>query len=175
MISTEELYDMAQKNGVICFWRKGEKYGCFSQWSHSPFEKDGNKFYTAEQYMMWGKAKLFGDESVAKRILKAKSPREQKKLGREVRGFKPSVWNKEKCKIVEEGNMLKFMSNEKLKETLLGTGSKVLVEASPEDKIWGIGLRESDPASKDPFKWKGKNLLGICLMVVRHRINESSK
>ena len=163
----DTLVEMAKDNGVIGFWKVGSSHGYMSQWAHSEFEYMGDKFYSAEQYMMWSKALLFGDEKIAKRILKSKSSKEQKKLGREVKGFKQKLWKCNREKIVIQGNLLKFSQNPDLKAKLVSTGEKVLVEASPSDSIWGIGLRPNDPNVQDPILWKGENLLGKCLMVVR--------
>lgn len=162
-----DLEALAREHGVIGFWKVGSDYGFMSQWAHSNFSHEDHEFDTAEQFMMWSKAMLFNDEKTAEKILKAKTPREQKNLGREVRGFNQGTWDKNKLKIVEEGTYLKFSQNLDLKTKLLNTGSAVLVEASPEDKIWGVGLRPEDQDIKDPKLWKGENLLGIALMKVR--------
>ncbi len=147
--------------------------GCLSQWwgGHT-FREAGLYFTTAEHYMMAGKAKLFNDEANLAKILQASSPAEAKKWGREVRGFDNKLWNQHRTEIVIAGNYLKFSQNEALKSYLLGTQDRVLVEASPVDQIWGIGLAKDDPRAHEPYAWRGKNLLGFCLMEVRDRLRQ---
>lgn len=123
--------------------------------------------------MMWKKAILFRDVEIAERILVAPHPHEAKKLGREVRDFDADVREKHRTEIVVEGNLAKFSQNEKLATLLLLTGQKVLVEASPRDTIWGIGLGEKNPRAGDPAEWRGLNLLGFALMRVRAELSST--
>jgi ribA/ribD-fused uncharacterized protein len=146
------------------FWKN---LSCLSQWYIAPFRFEGQRFKTAEQYMMYEKARLFGDVLVAAKILKAKDPRKAKELGRQVKGFKEHIWASKRFGIVVDGNLAKFSQNKKIKKYLLSTKPKVLVEASPYDKIWGIGLSEDNAWCCNPFKWRGTNLLGFALMEVR--------
>lgn len=139
----------------------------FSQWWPAPFTLEGVRYPTAEHYMMAGKARLFGDEEMLGRILEAETPGEAKKLGRKVRNFEEAAWNAAAFSIVVRGNLGKFGQNERLKAYLLATGRRVLVEASPLDRIWGIGMGEANPAAKDPAQWRGKNLLGFALVAAR--------
>jgi hypothetical protein len=143
--------------------------GPFSQWFKSEFVVDGVTYLTAEQYMMAGKARVFNDDERLAMILEAKNPWDQKMHGRMVEGFNDAEWNKHRIKIVIDANIAKFGQNEQLKKYMFDTGDKELVEASPVDKIWGIGLDEHDPKRFDRKNWKGKNLLGICLMDVRKK------
>ncbi|SFR21953.1 hypothetical protein SAMN04488564_10614 [Lentzea waywayandensis] len=145
--------------------------GCLSQWWPCTFVVDGQEFASAEHYMMWRKALLFGDEAVAARVLAARTPAEAKALGREVSGFSDPEWVSARLAIVVEGNLAKFGQDPALRSYLLGTGSRVLVEASPQDRVWGIGLVESDPRALDPSSWLGLNLLGEALMEVRSRLS----
>jgi len=145
---------------------------CFSQWYASPFQADGVLYRTAEHYMMAGKARLFGDDEMFDRIVAAETPGAAKKLGRKVAGFDDEIWKRERFGIVVEGNLAKFRAHPELQEFLLGTGASVLVEASPYDRIWGIGLSTNDPRANDPRQWKGQNLLGFALMAVRERLAE---
>ncbi len=140
---------------------------CFSQWWEQPFEVEGISYRTAEHWMMAGKARLFGDEEMLQKILAAKSPSAAKKLGREVRSFDQTAWEAHRCDIVLQGNLHKFGQHPDLKDFLLCTGSKILVEASPFDGIWGIGLAKTAPNIEDPHTWKGFNLLGFALMEIR--------
>ena len=141
--------------------------GCLSQWYPSPFTEDEHTFATAEHYMMWRKATLFDDERTAARILAAEHPKQAKDLGRQVRNFDQATWEAQRARIVVDGNTLKFSQHDDMRAFLLGTGDRVLVEASPLDRIWGIGLREDDPRATDPARWQGLNLLGFALGDVR--------
>jgi ribA/ribD-fused uncharacterized protein len=140
---------------------------CFSQWHPSSCEINQILYPTAEHYMMAEKARVFGDEEVLEKILKANTPGEAKALGRQVRGFSDDVWNQVRIEIVERGNLAKFSQNAELGQYLRTTGEQILVEASPVDRIWGVGLAATDPLIHDPLQWKGLNLLGFALMKVR--------
>ena len=144
--------------------------GPFSQWAGSKFTINGLTFNTAEQYMMYCKAKHFGDERIANKILKSKNPREQKALGREVDPFNADEWNRVARDYVFEGNYAKFVQNPDLLQLLLATVGTTLVEASPKDCIWGIGLAEDHPNAARRENWKGKNWLGETLTKVRTEI-----
>ncbi len=177
----EELINFIKHCGqveFIFFWghqkpKTGVSKSCLSQWYDAPFEVNGIKYSTAEHYMMAEKARLFGDIDTLRKILKAKTPREAQKLGREVKGFNNEIWKRYRFKIVVNGNLEKFKQNPELKRFLLNTGNKILVEASPDDQIWGIGLLASHPAAKNPNLWKGLNLLGFALMEVRDLLRSS--
>jgi len=143
---------------------------CFSQWWVAPFEVDGIIYPTAEHWMMAGKARLFGDDDAMKAILSSDTPAKAKEQGRLVQQFDPAVWDQHKYDIVVDGNFHKFTQHSALKEYLLATGEKILVEASPNDAIWGIGMGASDPAACNPATWRGNNLLGFALMEVRDKI-----
>ena len=148
--------------------------GCLSQWWPCSFVVDGQAFSSAEHYMMWRKALLFGDADVAARVLAASSPGEAKALGREVSGFDDALWTATRLEIVVTGNLAKFGQDPALRSYLLGTGSRVLVEASPLDRVWGIGLTADDPRASDPASWLGLNLLGEALMEVRSRLSSGA-
>ncbi|MEV6756460.1 NADAR family protein [Streptomyces sp. NPDC051214] len=143
---------------------------CLSQWWPSPFTVDGVEYGTAEHWMMAGKARLFSDADAEAAALAARTPAEAKKAGRLVRGFDEALWERERFGIVVEGSVHKFASTPALSSYLLGTGSRVLVEASPLDRIWGIGLAADDERAQDPEKWRGPNLLGFALMEARERL-----
>ena len=130
----------------------------------------GLRFATAEHYMMFRKAQLFNDDETAERILKASSPAAVKALGRAVRGFREPLWQEHRVSIVVDGNQAKFSQSAPLADFLRGTRKRVLVEASPVDKIWGIGLAADDPRADSPHAWRGLNLLGFALMDVRARL-----
>ncbi|ROQ76380.1 NADAR family protein [Streptomyces sp. NBC_01260] len=140
---------------------------CLSQWWPSPFTVDGVTYASAEHWMMAGKARLFGDAAAAQTAVAAKSPAEAKKAGRLVRGFDEAVWERERYALVVAGSLHKFGQDPALREFLLATGDRVLVEASPMDRIWGIGLAADDPRAQDPAAWRGLNLLGFALMDAR--------
>lgn len=140
--------------------------GPFSQWYPSTFEIDGVLYNTAEQFMMAMKADYFGDHETKEKILATNNPSEQKALGRQVSNFDKEAWDAVSRGYVYQANMAKF-SIEKLKKILLDTEDRELVEASPYDKIWGIGLGVDDPKSLDKTQWRGTNWLGEVLMKVR--------
>lgn len=160
----------------LCFWghrpRPDGSIGpsCLSQWWPSPFTVDGVGYATAEHWMMAGKARLFADAEAERRVLAAAHPAGAKKAGRLVRGFDEAVWERERFRIVVEGSVHKFASDPALRAFLLGTGGRVLVEASPVDRVWGIGLAADDEAAQDPERWRGPNLLGFALMAARERL-----
>ncbi|MFE4666434.1 NADAR family protein [Streptomyces sp. NPDC056716] len=143
---------------------------CLSQWWPSPFEVGSVRYATAEHWMMAAKARLFGDAEAERRVLAAGHPAEAKKAGRLVRGFDETVWQRERLRIVTEGSVHKFAADPALGAFLLSTGDRVLVEASPVDRVWGIGLAADDPAAADPERWRGLNLLGFALMAARGRL-----
>jgi ribA/ribD-fused uncharacterized protein len=158
----QEGISMMTQEQFTFFWG-----GPFSQWHPSQFEVGGEVFVTAEQFMMAGKARLFGDEAMRERIMATKSPRTQKQLGRKVAGYQDDVWPAAAKKIVYDGNHAKFTQNPDLLETLLATAGTTLVEASPYDRRWGIGLREDDPRALDRATWRGTNWLGEVLTRLR--------
>jgi ribA/ribD-fused uncharacterized protein len=141
--------------------------GCLSQWWPAPFTVDGNTFATAEHYMMWRKATMFGDPETAGEILAAGTPEEAKALGRRARNFDQATWEAARYEIVVAAGTHKFGQHDDLRAFLHGTGDHVLVEASPRDRVWGIGLGRNNPAAHDPTRWRGLNLLGFALCDVR--------
>jgi ribA/ribD-fused uncharacterized protein len=145
--------------------------GCLSQWWFARFTLDGTSYPTAEHFMMVHKARLFGDHATADRILAAAHPRAAKALGRHVRGFDEELWASHRYDIVVQGSTAKFAQNPELRDYLLGTGDRVLVEASPVDRIWGIGLTSQDEHARHPSAWRGLNLLGFALMDARDAIS----
>lgn len=202
-----------EDNKFTFFWLTDSP---FSQWHPSIFEVKGVRFTSAEQFMMFCKAKLFKDEEIAQQILALNEEVEhltsstgeiidsrytilakfnhgkiskekiletpslkkewgayQKKikdLGRKVKNYDEKIWVEHREKYVFRGNYEKFTQNLDIQEVLLNTGKTILVEASPYDKIWGIGLAANDPEAKDPSKWKGLNLLGKGLTRLRDEL-----
>ncbi|MFG3707044.1 NADAR family protein [Micromonospora sp. NPDC047670] len=144
--------------------------GCLSQWWPAPFRDGGRTYATAEHWMMWHKAMLFGDPDIAGQILAAGHPHRAKALGRHVRGFDEATWAARRYDIVVAGSVAKFGQHDELRAFLLATGRRVLVEASPVDRVWGIGLAADDPRAEDPRAWPGANLLGFALMDARDRL-----
>lgn len=143
---------------------------CFSQWWMVPFTVGKDTYKSAEHWMMAGKARLFRDAEMLNEIIACETPGEAKKLGRKVRNWDFEKWNANKFEIVVQGNVHKFSQHPELKAFLLATGDQVIVEASPRDKIWGIGMGKSNPDASNPQKWKGPNLLGFALMETRDRL-----
>ncbi|HTU59535.1 MAG TPA: NADAR family protein [Polyangiales bacterium] len=144
---------------------------CLSQWYPAEFEIDGVRYPTAEHFMMAEKARLFGDAATERSILSADHPGAAKKAGRGVRGFDEATWAAARMDIVIRGNLAKFGQHSALKKFLLDTHERVLAEASPTDRVWGIGLEEKDPRAAEPSAWLGLNLLGFALMQVRARLS----
>ena len=144
--------------------------GCLSQWWPAAFTVDGVSYPSAEHYMMAAKARLSGDSGAVREILAAPHPGAAKALGRQVRGFDELRWAEHRFEIVVAGNTAKFGQHPELLGYLGGTGSRVLVEASPRDRVWGIGLAADDERAGSPERWQGLNLLGFALMEVRDRL-----
>ena len=149
--------------------------GPFSQWHRSPFTLDGQIYVTAEQYMMAEKARLFSDSEALQRILATSEPRQQKALGRRVRGFEADRWQAVARNIVFRGNRAKFTTHRDLLALLLETDGTTLVEASPFDMIWGIGLAVDDPAAGDRSAWRGMNWLGETLTRLRDTLQAEQR
>jgi ribA/ribD-fused uncharacterized protein len=156
------------RDGYALFWGQWP-----SNWQMSAMELDGVQYNCVEQYMMAEKARLFGDEETRDRILMAAEPREQKALGRKVRGFDEAAWEKARYQIVLRGTLEKYRQNPELRSLLLATGNAVFVECAPDDTVWGIGMRRQDPGSTDPRKWRGLNLLGRAITEARTIIRDS--
>ncbi|MCF3962320.1 NADAR family protein [Streptomyces fuscigenes] len=144
---------------------------CLSQWWPARFSVGGVAYASAEHWMMAGKARLFGDADAERAVLAAGHPSVAKKAGRLVRGFDEEVWRRERFALVTDGSVHKFGQDPALRAFLLATGDRVLVEASPLDRVWGIGLAADDERASDPARWRGENLLGFALMEARTRLS----
>jgi hypothetical protein len=149
--------------------------GCLSQWWPAPFVVDDLTFATAEHYMMWRKAILFGDSNNADQILRTPNPDRAKMLGRGVHGFDQRRWEECRYEIVVAGNVAKFGQHRDLCQFLLRTAGHVIAEASPTDPIWGIGLSSDDPRAEHPEQWPGLNLLGFALTEARTILRKQSR
>ncbi len=178
MIDSQYVEDLKNRfNGgeplkYLFFWghRPGKNAissSCFSQWYEAPFAVDGRVYRTAEHFMMAAKAELFNDEAIRAQVMDASTPGAAKALGRQVRGFDDAVWTKHRYAIVVRANEAKFANNPELGRFLQQTGDHILVEASPVDPVWGIGLAQADQRCSNPNDWAGLNLLGFALMQVR--------
>lgn len=167
------------KEDFVFFWGHTDRNteigkNCLSQWYSRPFIVDGLCYNCMEQFLMAEKARLFGDEEVEAKIMSESNQKVIKKLGRQVHGYDDAVWAKVRQQISVRGNYEKFSQNEDLKEYILSTGDKILVEASPKDNIWGIGLDEFSLDAPKPEHWKGTNILGFALMEVREIIRNKN-
>ncbi|GAB7126288.1 NADAR domain-containing protein [Silvimonas sp. JCM 19000] len=175
----QSRWNAGERPEFVFFWGHqrqgpGVSASCLSQWYDVGFDVDGRHYPTAEHFMMAQKAALFGDAAIAAQIVGANTPAEVKALGRQVRGFDKARWEQQRFDIVVRGNLAKFSQNADLRAFLLGTGAQVLVEASPVDAIWGIGLAADAVAAHDPGRWQGLNLLGFALMAVRARLADTN-
>lgn len=181
-MNLEELrndYNNGKQFEFLFFWgSKGPAdkitNAVFSQWYKCNFQEDDIVYNCAEQYMMAQKAKLFNDEEIFNKIMSSNDPKEMKALGRKVKNFNAEIWDKNCVDIVTRGNVLKFSQNEKLKQYLLDTKDKILVEASPYDAIWGIKMSRDNPDVLDPNKWQGTNFLGFALVEVRETLKKQN-
>ena len=163
-------FNNREKLEYVFFWRTNSY---FSNWYPSDFVVDGIKYWCTEQYMMAKKAELFGDREIYNLIMHCNSQRDIKALGRKISNFNESVWVKNRERIVFEGNYAKFTQNPMLKSYIVKQKNKILVEASPYDRIWGVGVDSSDiEFISNPYNWRGLNLLGFTLMKVRDKILE---
>lgn len=156
-----------ENDKYVFFW-----HGYLSQWYMLPMIIDNINFVCAEQYMMYSKAILFNDKDIANKILVTNNPKIMKQLGRQIKNFNDIVWNKNRESIVYKGNVAKFSQNKVLKNKLLATKNKTLVEASPYDLLYGVGLNAQVASKTDESKWPGLNLLGKILMQVRETIKD---
>ncbi|EAD6489006.1 NADAR family protein [Listeria monocytogenes] len=172
----QHKYRKGEKLKYIFFWghqpaEDGKiSKSCFSQWWICSFKVDGVEYNCAEQFMMAEKANLFNDMEMREKILAAKHPKQAKDFGRLIRGFQEDIWLKNRFNIVMRANQAKFSQNEELKKFLMQTKNRILVEASPVDKIWGIGMAADNKNVENPLYWKGLNLLGFALMAVRDEL-----
>lgn len=148
---------------------------CLGQWQLSEFSVDAEDYNCAEQYMMAEKARLFEDGEIEKQIMQTSDPKKIKALGKKVKNFDQVIWDKVKYSIVLNGNYYKFSQNPEMRDFLLSTGDKILVEASPLDRIWGIGLNEQHLNANNPIAWRGENLLGFALMELRCELKKMYK
>jgi ribA/ribD-fused uncharacterized protein len=155
---------------IIGFHNPDEEYGFLSNWYLSKFTVSGTIYSSMEQYMMHQKALCFHDDDVARQILETDDVSEIKQLGRMVSGYDDITWNGVRQIIVYEGLLAKFSQNEELRKMLKETGNTILAECAVKDRIWGIGLSLTDPNRFDKEKWKGQNLLGYSLVMVRDRL-----
>lgn len=183
MWTRETLVAHLENGGTVdylFFWGHTQKQAgvtdasCLSQWFPAVFMIDGVRYATAEHFMMTEKARLFGDQEALAKILEAKTPAEAKALGRTVRGYDDVAWGRARSESVVRGNVAKFAQNEAMGSFLRSTRDRVIVEASPRDRIWGIGMGASNPDARIPARWRGRNLLGFALMEARARLFDPS-
>lgn len=156
-----------KKDEFVFFW--GGSFSNFSKVSEG-VEYKGKIFPTSEHAFMYGKALQFKDLDIAKQLETAKTPKDAKRLGRKVKGYDDEVWSDVRYEIMKEVCLSKYTRSPYHKRQLLNTGTKELVEASPYDKVWGIGMSKDDNGVEDRRNWKGENLLGKVLMEVREEI-----
>ena len=172
--SKEWLINQNTDAEFVFFWKPGdikqEPQCCLGQWQYSEFSRGGSDYTCAEQYMMAEKARLFEDKEMEKKIMEETDPKQIKAFGRKIKNFDGKIWDRLKFSVVLNGNYNKFAQNGEMRDILLATGDKILVEASPLDSIWGIGFSEKNADAANPKCWRGLNLLGFALMEVRDEI-----
>lgn len=171
-----ERFESGENLKFLLFWGHTKSdlitKSCFSQWYESNFEVNGIEYQTAEHFMMAEKALLFNDKNIYEQIIKSSKAGKVKELGRQVKNFNQRIWEENRFEIVVRGNFHKFSQNPKLSEFLRNTNDRILVEASPVDNIWGIGLAQNNEDAENPYFWNGLNLLGYALMETRDILNE---
>lgn len=166
-------YNAGEKFKFLFFWGHTSPddgrvdASCLSQWFPCRFEVDGMVYSCAEQYMMAEKSRIFKDEEMLAAIMAEKHPKKMKEYGRAVKNFDKDVWDNQCYELVRTGNLAKFHQNREIMEFLTKLKGRILVEASPYDRIWGIGMGRQNPDAENPMKWKGANLLGFALTEVR--------
>lgn len=172
----QQEYQRGNRYKFLFFWGHTPsadgsiRESCLSQWWDQEFRLDGITYSCSEQYMMAEKARLFNDGEMLKKIMETKYPKEMKAYGRAVQNFNPVIWEENCYEIVKRASKAKFSQNPELLEFLFTTGKRILVEASPRDRIWGIGMGKSNPDAENPIKWRGKNLLGFALTQARDEL-----
>ena len=167
LLRLRELDEGWRRPTLIPFWRESGPLGCCSNWYPADFDFRGTRFATSEHWMMWQKARVMGDFASADAILCAPHPRDAKDLGAKVAPYDGALWDAVREQLVYYGVREKFLQNERERNLLLATGSAVLCEASPYDRIWGIGLGAGNPDHARVEKWRGRNLQGRVCMRVR--------
>lgn len=155
---------------IICFHNPEEENGYLSNWYLSDFVVDEVPFTSMEQFMMYRKADCFGDTDIAGQIMNTKNVAHIKELGRRVSGYNDNYWNGIRQIVVYQGLCAKFSQNDKLKKKLKATGKAILAECAVKDRIWGIGLSMNNPNRLKQNQWRGENLLGYTLMMVRDQV-----
>ena len=158
---------------IICFHNPDEENGFLSNWYLSEFIIDNQKFTSMEKYMMYKKAMCFNDSEIAKQIIEIDDVAKIKELGRKVSGYNDHIWNGVRQIIIYDGLIAKFTQNEELRARLLATDNAMLAECAVRDCIWGIGLSMTDSKRLDMSEWKGQNLLGYALMLVRAKLQQN--
>lgn len=161
---------IVETDKMLLFWA-----GWPSQWTPAKFTVDGIEYNCCEQFLMAAKARLFNDIETLSAIMASTEPREHKALGRQVRDYDDEKWVQVRENVAVRGNLARFEQNQSDKQLLLATGNKMLVEASPIDVTWGIGLAPNDPLALDVSNWRGQNLLGKALMFVRNKLKKDSQ
>lgn len=163
----KEQINYGREFNYTFFWGAGNFNGYLSNWYKASFTYKGETFANCEQFMMAAKARVFEDEETRAKIMATNNPKEIKALGREVKNYEDDIWASERKQAVLVANYCKFSQNAGLGRDLINTGNAILVEASPYDKIWGIGMADTDENSRNALNWKGENYLGFILMTVR--------
>ncbi|VTU42571.1 MULTISPECIES: NADAR family protein [unclassified Variovorax] len=157
---------------IVTFWGAQSP---LSNWNIGKFTSRGIDFNCSEQLMMYRKAELFGDATSMAAILVEPDPREQKALGRAVSGFVKPIWDAASEAVLFEGLFDKFTQVASAHGVLMASEEKLIIEASPTDRLYGVGLAAYDPRILDTETWRGANRLGYLLMRVRSAIRSAQR
>ena len=171
----DKLVIAGKKVDAVFFHKPEEPCGYLSNWYPSPFDLDGIRFSSAEQYIMYRKCMLFGDEPAAKAVLATDDPEKQQAIGRNASGYMEPVWAGARQMAAFRAVMAKFSQNHNLKQKLLDTGDAYLVECAGSDRVWACGIRLADDRRYNAANWTGSNILGFLLMEVRKLLKETEE
>jgi len=170
--------DVAQadpESRPVLFWKDTDRNGYLSNWARSPLIVKGQAFNCVEQYIMWSKAVIMSDGTREAEILATTDPQRQKRLGKSVHPWNKALWARHRSQVLYTAVKAKFSQNEGLRCRLLATFPRPMAEASPSDKVYGIGIAPDDPRAQDPENWRGENLLGQVLEQVRTELLEEQQ
>ncbi len=174
IFNSEKHHDTLKIGGqtacAVFFHKPEEPHGYLSNWYPSPFDLDGMRFTSTEQYIMYRKCMAFGDEKSAAAVMTTNDPAKQQEIGRYAENYIDSAWKAMRQSVATVGLLEKFRQNEELRNKQLDTGDAYLVECAHLDKAWACGRGLDENERFDASLWTGSNILGFALMEVRNMI-----